>query len=109
MLLKKMMSFSVLGLVLASSVPAMACELQEAQFIAKVKYHYDVQMDEVNRECFFNLEFVQLNPSAECPLDSDDVSSAEFWDYACKYENGDQLSGVIGEKNGQVFIESNSK
>jgi hypothetical protein len=93
-----------MALALISTGSAMACEFQAAQFMGAVKNYREIQKNESVTECFYQIEFTQFNPSAECPLVEGEATTAQFQDYSCSMKDGDAVSGVLGKKGSFVFI-----
>lgn len=89
----------ILGLALISSAAmssAYACSAPEAQFIGIVK--------NATAECTYEIEFTMYNPSMVCPLSIDEALTV-YTDKSCTLKNGDQVSGVLVVKDGNLEIE----
>lgn len=99
------MKLLICGLTLMLSVTTLACEPQEAQFIGKVKNYSVNQRSETTAECYFQIDYIMLNPSSICPLVIGEVSLTQFPDMDCSMKNGDNISGVLTKKGDVVIIE----
>ncbi len=99
----KVILFAVAFLVSAQSV--LACSNPEAQFIGKVTEYKKVGVDQYLYDCSFKIDFTSYQASGVCPLDSAEASNTEFVDANCELKNGDEVSGYLVVKNGQIVIE----
>ena len=90
-----------------TSVYASECRQNEAQFIGNITELHVVNMGAGVRDCTYKISFTQFNENRVCPLDFSQAQLAVFEDYLCssKFTNGDEISGVIIERNGSVFVE----
>ncbi|MFL5815152.1 MAG: hypothetical protein ACJ763_16365 [Bdellovibrionia bacterium] len=95
----------ILGLLLVSAYSASACEIERAQFIGKVKNHYDVMTSENSSVCYYQIEFKMFNPAYDCPLTPGEISTVEYLDSKCALKSGDQVSGVIAKSGEYTYIE----
>lgn len=82
----------------------MACEVQEAQYIGKVKNYNVIQRSESVEECFYEIGYTMFNSSYACPLEIGEVSLEKFQDYSCQLRNGNIVSGVIVKQGEKVFL-----
>ncbi len=84
-------------LLSASSVPALACGPEVAQFIASVGKVTPL----ANGACEFKIDLDlrkpqhQFSPMYTCPLDIDLLSSFPVRQDHCTYQQGDTVSGVL--------------
>ncbi len=90
---------------LVSAQSVLACSNPEAQFIGKVTEYKKVGIDQYNYDCSFKIDFTSYQASGVCPLDSVEASQTEFIDTQCSLKNGDEVSGYLVVKNGQIVIE----
>lgn len=95
----------LMTLVLMSSVSALACETQEAQFIGRVKNASTAYLTDAAPICSYEIEYSVFNPSSVCPLDIDAVAGFQFSDSSCTLRNGDAVSGVLVQKGEDVVIQ----
>jgi hypothetical protein len=102
-----MKTILVIGAALFTIATAQACEVNSAQFIGKVRDLKVVWMDQGVRDCVFKIEFTQFQPAFACPVYPGEATYREFTDYDCQrnLSNGDQVSGVILEKDGQYQLD----
>lgn len=102
----KSLSFLV-SLVFLTSVQAFECSQNEAQFIGNVTELKVTRIDQGIWDCTYKISFTRFNPSIVCPLDMELAAQEEFQDYNCsrQFTNGDEISGILVEKNGSIFIE----
>jgi hypothetical protein len=67
----------------------------EAQFIGKITSIRVEAIDQGVRDCFYKMQFSLYNQSMVCPLDEMDAMNAEIFDYDCRTNIGDTVSGVL--------------
>lgn len=89
---------------LFSAGSALACN-PEAQFIGTVTEYSKDRLDQNVIECSFKIEFNDYKESGVCPLSYSDAATTRFADTSCSLKNGDQVSGYLIVKDGQVVIE----
>ncbi len=89
---------------LFSAGAALACN-PEAQFIGKVTEYSKERLDQNVIECSFKINFTDYKESGVCPLSYYEASETRFADTSCSLKNGDQVSGYLIVKDGQVVIE----
>lgn len=103
------MKFLVFALAIISttSLYARNCVQNEAQFIGNVTELRIIDLDQGQRDCTFKIAFTLFNESGVCPLYISVAQVAELEDRLCSLElaNGDEISGILIEKNGYIFIE----
>lgn len=89
---------------LFSAGAALACN-PEAQFIGKVTEYSKDRLDQNVIECSFKIDFTDYKESGVCPLSYGEASEARFADTSCSLKNGDEVSGYLIVKDGQVVID----
>lgn len=94
--------------LMTSLIATADCTQTEAQFIGKIAAVVDlVRIDQGQYDCAWKLEFTQFSPSFICPLDIDEAMSAKIpmTDGDCMTAVGQQVSGVLVQKDGKYFID----
>lgn len=81
------------------------CSQKEAQIIGKITSTRVERIDQGIRDCFHKLEFRYFNPSMLCPLDTVDALNLELVDFDCQLDSSSEISGVLIEKDGQLFLD----
>lgn len=104
--MKAMISAMVL-LVSSSSVYAYSCTQNEAQFMGTVKELRVVKIDQGIRDCYYKINFLDYRLHGLCPLHESVAANTELLDSDCSMglENGQDISGYLVEKNGEVFLD----
>ena len=99
--------FALLFSVMMNTAFAFNCTQNEAQFIGNVTELKIAKIGQNDWDCSYKISFTRFNPSMVCPLDYNLATTEEFQDYNCskKFTNGDEISGVLIEKNGNLSIE----
>lgn len=83
------------------------CTQNEAQFIGNITELKITNLGQNKRDCTFKISFTRFNESVVCPLSYTEAQSAELEDYLCskKLTNGDEISGILIERNGYIYLE----
>ena len=99
--------FIIFILCLSSTAYSFSCEQNEAQFIGKVTQLREEIIDQAVRDCYVKIDFRYFNENILCPLDRMTAEFSEIKDYDCQrhLEAGQEVSGILIEKNGDLFIE----
>ena len=97
--------FLSLGLLVAAN-SALACSNPEAQFVGTVTNHQEYTSYEVLVECYYSVKFSEYKESGVCALDEQEASKAVFFDATCSLKDGDQVSGYLVVKDGEIAIDN---
>lgn len=99
--------FALITSALISTSFASECKQNEAQFTGHVTELKILKIDQGVWDCTFKISFTRFNPSIVCPLDFNRAANEELQDYNCsrRFTNGDEISGILIEKNGYIAIE----
>ena len=83
---------------------ALACSNPEAQFIGTVINHREYTSYEVLVECFYNIKISSYQESGICGLEQNAVEAETFSDPTCSLKEGQQVSGYLSVKDGQIIF-----
>lgn len=98
--MKAFIAFLLLSGLAAHAQAGFDCTQYEAQFIGKVK-----SIEKKGDSCIVKASFRFFNESQICPLDMAQVMVDGFEPRSCDLKLDDEISGILVEKDGRIFVE----
>lgn len=97
----------ILAILVSASAQSFECSQNEAQFIGKIREARIMRIDQGVRDCFYKIDFSYFQQHALCPLDFSLANTNEIIDFDCSknLDVGQEVSGILVEKNDVLFIE----